>query len=190
MKKTQLPIIMIIVLSLALAGFIVDEFIPDEDDHQVHYHANWAIFVNGQRAIMTDDKYMEPLVACQLDGAYVDPQQRVHMHENNHDVVHVHHPGVTWGHLMTNLDMTFGKDYFITDDGVLYYNQEGSTMKYILNGTSIPSPHNRVIDKNDQLLISYGPESATEVIQAQFNQLSTDAHEHNGKHDPASCSGE
>jgi hypothetical protein len=192
MKKPQLTIIVIIILSLMLAGFIGQEFLVDDNksnSHQVHGHANWAIVLNGERLDMRDEKYMQPFLNCQLDEEYVDPLHRTHMHDGNQDVIHVHHAGVTWGHLASNLNMSFGDEYFITDEGTSYFNTEQASLKFILNGKPIINPNNRIIDTHDKLLISYGPESTKEVIETQFPIVLSTAAEHQGKHDPASCSG-
>lgn len=53
------------------------------------YHANWAVFVNGERLDLSSDRYMEEVAACGA-GHQVLPTQRVHMHGNDDDVVDVH----------------------------------------------------------------------------------------------------
>src|ERR1700752_157532 len=49
-------------------------------EHEVHYHANFAVYINGQREEFKEFFYFEEIAAC--SDAYADnPKGRVHMHE-------------------------------------------------------------------------------------------------------------
>jgi hypothetical protein len=157
-------------------------------EHGVHYHANWAVFVEGARLDLTDDRYMEDVARCSVDPAQQRPQDRVHMHEGNDDIVHVHAPGVTWGHLLANLGFGVGDDYLEIDAG-RYTTTPDRTLKFIINGSPVRSIRNRPVGNEDRLLISYGPESVEEVVATQFPLVATSAPEFNTLPDPASCSG-
>lgn len=155
----------------------------------VHYHANWAVFVDGQRLDLADERYMEDVVRCKMDPTQVEPEDRVHMHNMNADVVHVHHAGSTWGHLLANLGFGIGDDYLFTDTGQRLTETPGRTLKFVLNGQEVSSIRNLLIRNEDRLLISFGPETAEEVTQTQFSQVASTAGEHNTQPDPAGCSG-
>jgi hypothetical protein len=158
--------------------------------HQhVHYHANWAVFVNGERLDLTDERYMEDVFQCMADPSMQRPEDRVHMHENNQDVVHVHASGVTWGHLLANLGFGIGEKYLETDQGRLAEEGE-NTLKFILNGRPIGSVRNQQIGNQDRLLISYGPESVEQVLATQYPVVEENAGVYNTMPDPASCSGQ
>lgn len=60
-----------------------------------HYHANFAIFIDGRRLDRSADRYMEELSACRLKEGAILPAERVHLHSGNPDVVHVHQPALT-----------------------------------------------------------------------------------------------
>jgi len=154
-----------------------------------HYHANWALFVSGQRVDLSGSQYMEEVTACVPVGETILPTQRTHMHEGNQDVVHVHDDGVTWGHLMANLGFGLGDDFLMLHGGERYVSGGEDTLKYIADGQIVLPAYNRVIRSTERLLISYGPESVEEVIATQFPQVANSAAEYNTRPDPAGCQG-
>jgi hypothetical protein len=153
-----------------------------------HYHANWALFVNGQRVDLSGPQYMEEVTACVPVGQTILPTQRTHMHEGNQDVVHVHDDGVTWGHLMANLGFGLGEDFVILH-GDRYVTDGGRSLKYISDGQVVLPAYNSVIRSTERLLISYGPETVEDVIATQFPQVASTAAEYNTRPDPAGCAG-
>ncbi len=157
-------------------------------DAVVHYHANWAIVVDGQRLDLSADRYMEDVARCRMHAS-MDPRDRVHLHSNDADGVHVHAPAATWGHLLTNLGFGLGRDYLVTDRGVRHEAAPPRSLKFVLNGRPVEEVHNRVIASEDRLLISYGAEAVDEVVRSQFPQVATTAAALNTQPDPASCSG-
>jgi hypothetical protein len=158
-----------------------------EHEH-VHHHANWAVFINGERLDLTDMRYMEDVFQCTMDPTHQRPEDRVHMHEGNHDVVHVHASGVTWGHLLANLGFGIGDDFLHTDRARFETTPERS-LKFVLNGSPVRSIRNLSIGDQDRLLISYGPESVETVVADQYPLVAADAGRYNEVPDPASCSG-
>ena len=160
-----------------------------EPEPVTHYHANWALFVDGQRLDLAEERYMEDVVRCKADPTRVDPEDRVHLHNLNADVVHVHDGGATWGHLLANLGFAVGDDYLFTDTGARLFGTPERPLKFILNGQEVPSIRNLVIENRDRLLISYGTETAEVVARTQFPRVASTAAEHNTRPDPAGCSG-
>ena len=171
---------------IALAAFRF-AFVPPEEP--THYHANFALFANGERIDLSGDEYMEDVGTCAA-GETVLPRARVHLHNNDPDVAHVHHQGATWGHLLMNLGFGLGDEYLVTEDGQLYVEGEDRMMKFILNGRPQFSVRNELIQSGDRLLISYGPEREAEVLRTQFPQVAANAGEFNQRQDPAGCSGD
>jgi hypothetical protein len=154
----------------------------------VHYHANFAVFVDGERLDLSGDEYMEEVTHCNA-GAGMSPTERVHLHDNVPDVVHVHHDGVTWGHLFYNLGMTLGQRSITTRDGTLYRAGEGGALRFVLNGRPELSVHNTPIRSGDRLVVSYGAASEAEVLQREYPQVPANAEEYNHRPDPAGCAG-
>jgi hypothetical protein len=184
----QRPILLILagfVLGiLALAGF---RFVAAHGEEPVHYHANFAVFLDGERLDLTDDRFMEDVAACAGDPRNLPPTERVHLHNNDHDVVHVHHAGATWGHLFANLRMVLGDRLLVTRDGDVFTEGDDRSFKFILNGRSELSVFNQLIRPGDRLLISFGPESDREVLQTQFPQVLDNAPAFDLLDDPVGC---
>jgi hypothetical protein len=168
---------------IALAAFRI-AFIPVAEP--THYHANFALFAHGERIDLSADEYMEDVATCAV-GETVLPTARAHLHNNNPDVAHVHHEGVTWGHLLANLGFGLGEEYLVLDNGPVLTEGEGRTLKFILNGRPQFAVHNELIRSGDRLLISYGLEGEAEVLQNQFPRVATTAEEYNRRQDPAGC---
>jgi hypothetical protein len=181
--KTTILAFLAGVLALGLARLAFAPLAP-----ATHHHANWAVFVDGERLDLSDDRYMEEISACTASDEGILPSQRIHMHENNDHIVHVHHEGATWGALMANLGMALGDDYLYTADGDRYEAGDGYRLVFVLNGIQVPSVHNRVVQSADRLLISYtrDPEGA---LNREYPLVPDDAAEYNERMDPASCAG-
>lgn len=154
----------------------------------VHYHANFALFVNGEREDFDNFTFYEEVASCGSDDGN-NPKTRVHMHENVNDVIHVHDAGSTWGHLFSNLGFFLGNNILQTDGGIYVDGSEGGKrLKFILNGQESRSIANQTIQSEDVLLINYGDESL-EALQQRYEAIQRNAGEYNHKSDPASCKG-
>ena len=155
----------------------------------VHYHANWAVFVDDARLDLSGDRFMQAVSSCGPAGQGVRPEARVHMHDNDMDVVHVHHDGATWGHLLANLDMAVGEDFLVLADGRRLIADEARRPVFVVNGLVVPSVHNRLIRSGDRLSISWTDRAPEQVIATDHAVVAANAEEYNMKMDPASCAG-
>lgn len=155
----------------------------------VHFHANWALVLDGERVDLTSAEYMEDVAACRADGAMIAPEERVHMHENDHDAVHVHASGVAWGHLLANIGYALNATHLVTDAGRVVADSAGHTLKFVVNGEPVRALHGRLVRSGDRVLISYGPESVDDVVRTQFPRVASTAARLNTLPDPATCSG-
>lgn len=152
---------------------------------EVHYHANFAVYINGEREAFKDFTYYEEVAAC--TGAYAsNPKGRVHMHNQVNNEIHVHDSRVTYGAFFQNLGWNVGDNYLATR-GRIYQTGTGSRLVFILNGEKVDSITNRLIASEDRLLVSFGPENTD--FQAQFDGISKTAAELNHTPDPATCGG-
>ena len=158
---------------------------------QVHYHANFAVYINGQREQFKGQQYYQEVAVCSSTNAITLPQQRAHMHDNINDVVHVHDHAVTWGQFFDNLGWYVGPDFIETADGHLYQNAGNSVLHVLVNGqdyTGLTPLTNMIIKDQSRVLVSYGNISDGQLQQEYKNVPSTA--EHNDEiQDPASCSG-
>lgn len=163
---------------------------PAED--KVHYHANFAVYINGQREQYKAMNYYEEEAAASCSAAAAQesedsPMARVHMHDNVNDVVHVEDHIVTWGNFFTVLGWGVGQNYLSTRDAVYAPNGD-STLTFMLNGKKVADIANTVIGDQDKLLVNYGAQSQDE-IQSEYSAINNNAREADNSKDPAACGG-
>lgn len=154
----------------------------------VHYHANFAVYVNGQQEQFKGTNYYEETAAqkCTLEKVD-DPVERAHMHDNVNNVVHVEDHLVTWGSFFQNLGWGLGDDYLKTADNI-YTPNDQNHLTFILNGKKVDTIANVIIGDQDKLLVSYGADSSDQ-IQKQYGTIQNNAKKYDTVQDPASCSG-
>lgn len=153
---------------------------------RMHYHANFALYINGDRDEFKAFTFYEEETACASDHE-VHPQTRVHMHDQENSVVHVHSKGSTWGHFFANLGYTLGDNVLATTNGEFVNGQDGK-LSFLLNGKSVDSIDNEVIGNEDTLLIDFSNDSGS-VLKSRYGSIENKATKHNEEDDPASCSG-
>ncbi|HEX8182160.1 MAG TPA: hypothetical protein VF575_01000 [Candidatus Saccharimonadales bacterium] len=155
---------------------------------ETHYHANFAVYINGVREEFKDPQYYQEVKICDLHGT--SPQARTHMHDEENGVIHVHDDAVTWGQFFENVGWIVGPD-FIRSTTTLYQADGTNKLNILLNGqdlTDLTTITNEVIDNKDRLLLSYGPVDQA-VLQQQYKTVASDAGDYNNRQDPASCGG-
>lgn len=156
----------------------------------VHYHANFAMYINGQREQFKGAQYYTEVAMCTRDNSIL-PMNRAHMHDNVNNVVHVEDHAVTWGQFFTNIGWTLGPTFIASPDGTLYTESGANKMHMVLNGldyTDTGSLINAVIQDRDKLLVSYGNQSPTTINQ-QYNSIPSTAQKYDTTKDPGTCSG-
>lgn len=152
---------------------------------EVHYHANFAVYVNGVREEFKSFTYYEEVAAC--TSAFADnPKGRVHMHDEVSDVIHVHDKRVTYANFFDNIDWSLGPNFVRTADG-LVTNTDDKAWVFMLNGKKLDRVDNLVVGDQDKLLISYG--TADTDFMAQYNKIENKAKAVDAQADPATCSG-
>jgi hypothetical protein len=184
-------------LSMLLLGFLLAtlvllgiRFLTYKPD-QVHYHANFAVYINGQREQFKDPSYYQEVAICSSTTGITAPQQRAHMHDQISDTVHVHDHAVTWGQFFENLGWYIGPDFLVTKDGTKYVADDSDQLHIIIDGqdyTGLTSITNLVIKDRSRLLVSFGnADDAT--LQKQFQSVPSTAKHNDETQDPASCAG-
>lgn len=155
-------------------------------DVHTHYHANFALYINGQRDEFRAPTYYEEVQTCGADTN--NPRARVHLHDQNAADVHVHDEGSTWGHLFANLGYNLGDTVLKTSKGTYLDGVDGNKLTFMLNGESVVDVANRVIGDEDVLLISYGQDDRP-ALKKQYDAVPRTAAQKNKVSDPATCSG-
>ena len=174
-----------IAILLTLLWVVAVRFAVIQKD-EVHYHANFAVFVDGEREPFDLFTFYEEIESCGGNG--VDsPKIRAHMHDQIDHVVHVHDDGATWGHFFANLSYVNGDTVFMTADST-YVEDDDTQIVFWLNGEEVQTTANRTIGDEDVLLISIGS-STDEELQNQYDQIDQDADFYNENDDPSACSG-
>ncbi len=185
-KKLHLPLLCLAMFLLGAFLLAALRFATIQSD-DVHYHANFALYVNDQRDQFKDFTFYEEVAACSVHDPD-DVKTRVHMHNQNPGLVHIHAHGVTWGQFFANLGYTLGDKVVATESGVFTDGQDGNKLSFVLNGQPVQTVEDRVIKSEDKLLINYGKDG-DQAIQEHYKNVPNDAHKANSTADPATCSG-
>jgi hypothetical protein len=154
----------------------------------VHYHANFAVFINGQREQFKGPQYYQEVNVCSLHGS--TPLARVHMHDEINNVIHVHAEAVTWGEFFQNLGWGIGANYLATPD-TAYLATGDDQLNLVLNGknvTGITNIGQTVIRDKDQLLVSFGNQPDSQLT-TQFKSVGNTAAKYDAEKDSSACSG-
>lgn len=158
---------------------------------QVHYHANFAVYINGKREEFKGPQYYQEVAICSSTNDISIPQQRAHMHDGINSVIHVHDHAVTWGQFFENLGWFVGPDFIETDAGTMYQAKDNDQLHIIINGqdyTGLTPLTNMVIKDQSRVLISFG-DLSNSTIQQEFKSVPSTAKQSDETQDPASCSG-
>lgn len=157
----------------------------------IHYHANFAVYINGQHQLFQGPQYYQEVSICSKSNNITIPQQRAHMHENINNLVHIHDHAVTWGQFFENLGWYIGPDFIETDSGTMYTNNGSNVLHIIINGqdyTGLTPVTNMVIKDRSKLLVSFG-NIDNNTLNSEYKAIPSTAAYNDTHKDPASCSG-
>lgn len=186
--KTLIKILKYLLVLLLIVSMYIVWYIHSGLQYAApHFHANFAMYINGERIDFSADRYSQDVAWCKI-GDTIYAKDRVHLHENNPDTIHIHHDWVTWGDFFANNNMIFNGNVLILDDGKMYSNNEKDTLRFLLNGEAIANPFNILIESQDRLLINFWEESIDQLSLWKYLEVSDNAEEYNNKYDPWTCS--
>jgi hypothetical protein len=151
-----------------------------------HYHANFAVFINGERETFTGPGYYEEVQAC---SATESPRGRTHMHQPDNNVVHVHDTNVTWGHFFESIGWALGPEALVTNNGV-FQNTQATPLAFYINNKEVVNPFREVIQNESTLVVSFGDNNPSVEAMTHEAQKPTPAQTANIQKDPAACRGE
>lgn len=169
------------IVGIFVLGFV--RFVAVNHD-ETHYHANFAIYINGVRQELKGPQYYQEISAC---DEHASPLGRVHLHDQNPGLVHVHDTVVTWADLFNNIGWSLN-DSMLFDGKTAYVSGQGGTLSFMLNGKSVRTIANEIIGDKDRLLVSFG-DNDTASLQKQFGAVPTDAATADVTADPSTCQG-
>ncbi len=173
---------------IGVAGLLGLRFATYQKPH-IHYHANFAVFINGQREEFTSPIYYTD-GGCTGYGV-MTPVMRAHMHDRVNNVVHVEDTAVTWGQFFENMWWSLGPDFIQKSDGTMYKADVTNKLHVYSNGhdyTASDSLANMAIKDTDRVLISFGNDDK-QALDKQYQSVGTTAAKYDTTADPATCSG-
>ncbi len=171
MKKILLLLSTTIIL---IIGFVVYRTLQVPET-PVHYHANFAVYLNGAQVNFADPNYMH-LAPCVANNTKVsfNKLDNVHLHDQVGNVVHMHQAGIVWNDLFQSVHYDLKKH--VGNTPVQYYLNGKKTDSSILT---------KQIKSEDKLLISADTQPAPENITAseyyakQYQTVGDTAKEYN-----------
>lgn len=166
------------IVCLGLVRFIA------ADHSETHYHANLAVYIHGTRQEFKGPQYYQEISAC---DEHASPLGRVHMHDENPGLIHVHDDVVTWADFFANIGWSLN-DSMLFDGKTAYMSGQDETLTFIVNGKPVRSVADEIIGDKDRLLISYGNNDAA-TLQKQYDSVPTDAKKADETADPSACQG-
>ena len=131
---------------------------------KVHEHADFALYLEGQKFDFTKAKYQSS------ETNPLDPE--AHLHDGNGEVTHKHRKGVTLGYFFNTIGMKFNSECLITDDGKEYCNTANKKLSMYVNGKENTAFGNYEFTDLDKILITYGDMTG---VADQITSISDDA---------------
>ena len=122
-----------------------------------HVHASLLVRIFG-------DKFDFSATTYQIKSSWI------HFEESDGNTIHRHSSGVTLDYLFGTLGIGIDEDCYIFADGRQFCTNEDYSLKYFINGNSVNSIYNHVVQDDDRILISYGGETEAQINQ-QLDEL-------------------
>ena len=167
--------------------FVLLRFLVITPQTAVHYHADFAIYINGEREALAGFSFYEEVSACSEESVE-QPTSRAHLHDEVSSVIHVHDRAVTYGHFMANLGFSLS-DRTLETRLATYVDGQVGELRFLLNGEFVREIANRQIQSEDVLLIDFSQDDSN-LLQARYGQIPHLSKEANQEQDPQSCSGQ
>lgn len=185
--KQWMPILGVLSVAVVALAVLLIVNLRDDDGSEpgstvgrtpVHEHADFALFIRGVQFDFNKPEFISDAEGKEL-------AQYVHIHEPRYTVVHSHATLTKWDEFFTSLGFTLTDPSFpginsertcmTLPDKTKLCNTETEKWKFIVNGVKVDGISNVIIGDLSRVLISYGPETADEVIKDQFPKVTIDA---------------
>jgi len=162
----------------------IQKAITNQPEPEFHEHADFALFLNGEKFDFTKGEYMstKPCIAqAPLWGPIVhahggDLDDAVHLHDGIGGVVHLHRENVSWHDFFESLKMDFEDTIFIDDERNQYKENETNEFRFIKNGEEVKTLADVEIRDLDRVLISYGPKDREfSELLIEYGQITNNA---------------
>ena len=148
--KHRIPLLCLLAASLLFAACTQEEPVPSGPyPGDVHYHADFKVYLNGQPFDFAQEKY-------QSEGTSVKSTY-IHLHEGNGDVIHLERSQTNLSYFFASLDMKFNSTCFRTDANQSFCTNETHALSFLVNGAHNNAYGSYVFNDLDRMLISYSP---------------------------------
>lgn len=140
-----------------------------------HTHADFAVWINGDRINFSQDKYMSGLSTDESTHDEADEAHHAyfHLHDGNGDVIHRHKPDLTIGEFFDSLGFHMQKTCFRLDTGVEICNAAGKEWKMFVNAELRDFDPAYAFQDMDHILLTYG--ATEEQLKREFEAMTDDA---------------
>ena len=161
--RSLFVIVAVIAIVAASAAYFVS--LPKKDFHE---HANFAVYLNGERYNFSQEKYMT------TEENEVGLRALVHMHDMDSGIVHIHKEGVTLGTFFESIGIKLDSTCFVFDDGTAYCNSPDKKLKIYVNGVQSYSYDKLGLHDLDKILVTFGNDSP-QAIERQIDSVPINA---------------
>ncbi len=171
-RKTNLMALGILALIAAIAGYAVFIFMTQVDTSGAlgapdgagrlgdeHEHASLLVRIFGDILDFSSPAY-------QIKSSWI------HFEDTDGTTIHRHSSGVTLGYLFNSMGFTVNDECFVFPDGREFCNEQNEdySLKYYINHEPVSNIYDHVLEDDDRILISFGPETSEE-IESQLIEL-------------------
>ena len=122
-----------------------------------HEHASLLVRIFGDKLDFSSPAY-------QIKSSWI------HFEDSDGTTIHRHSSGVTLGYLFNSMGFTVNDECFAFPDGREFCTNEDYSLKYYINHRSVDNIYDYVLEDDDRILISFGPETPEE-IEGQLIEL-------------------
>ena len=160
-RKTILMTAAILALIAAIAGYssyvfvTMDASVPGAPPGagklgDEHVHSSILVRIFG-------DKFDFSVPSYQIKNSWI------HFEDSDGTTIHRHSSGVTLGYLFDSINIGIDSKCFVFPDGRQFCTNEDYSLKYYINHQSVDSIYDYVLEDDDRILISFGPETPEEI---------------------------
>ena len=186
MKKSLSFLAFGIILGVLGTALAIRQGLFDPPPSEFHEHAEFALFLNGERFDFSKDEFMtvEP---CEIGETGWIPSARAHvgeeglksgvdLHNNVGHIIHLHREGITVRNFFNSLDMQFEDGWFVDRNGKETKDDAKNSFRAFRNGREVKDAPNLEMRDLDQLLVTYGPRNRNQTsIDAEMASLTNTA---------------
>src|SRR3989338_2905658 len=130
---------------IVLVGIVAGYVFISLQHKPFHEHANFALYLNGERYNFSQERYMT------TEDNEVGLRAFVHMHDMNGGAIHLHTPGMTLGIFFESIGIQLNSTCLVMDNGTSYCS--GGKM-YVNGGQS--NEFDRQVPDLDRILLTFG----------------------------------